>query len=344
MNGKKPTLREVAERADVSIGTASQALNNKNGVSPEARARVLEAANALGYLQTPRLITPNLSKLSTVGVLMKHNEDEPRINPFYSYVVAGAERECQRQNLSMMYATFEVDSDYRALSWPPMLQDRQVDGVLVVGAQLGGTLDQIQQQAGKPVILVDGYAATGTFDSVVSDNVNGAFQAVSYLAEKGHQHIGIIGSSAHSYPSILERREGYLKALAHHGITDTYVEEGRLQTDSAYDATLSLLRRCPQITAIYGVADVSAFGVLRAARELGRHDLSVIGFDDIDEAKTANLTTIQVDKALMGAFAVRLLLDRAHDPLRPAVKVTIAPRLVERESVRQLQKTGSAQH
>lgn len=338
MSSKKPTLREVAERAEVSIGTASQALNNKNGVSPEARTRVLEAASALGYLQPTRFVVPTTSKLSTVGVLMKHNEDEPRINPFYSYVIAGAERECQRQNLSMMYATFEVDQDYRALSWPPMLQDRQVDGVLVIGAQLGGTLEQIQQRAGKPVILVDGYAATGTFDSVVSDNVNGAFQAVSYLVAHGHQHIGIIGSSPRSYPSILERREGYFKALAHHGITDTYVEDGRLQSEPAYDAALRLLRRCPQITAIYGVADISAFGVMSAARDLGRDDLSVIGFDDIDESKTSNppLTTIQVDKTLMGAFAVRLLLDRANDPLRPAIKVVISPRLIERESVRNI--------
>lgn len=341
MTTKRPTLREVAELAEVSMGTASQALNNKIGVSPEARARVLEAANTLGYLQQTRSITPITTAVSTVGLLMKHNADEPRINPFYSYVIAGAERECQRRNLSMMYATIEVDEEYRALSWPPMLLDRQVDGVLVVGAQFGRSIAQIHQQAGKPVVLVDSYATSGQYDSVVSDNINGAFEAVSHLIEKGHRHIGMIGSNPHSFPSILERRDGYLKALAHHGITQTYIEDSRLQTEPAYEAAIKLLRRCPEITAVFGAADVSAIGVIHAARDLGLDvpgDLSVVGFDDIDEARTMNpaLTSIQIDKGLLGAFAVRLFLDRAADPLRPAVTVTISRRLVERESVRSI--------
>jgi LacI family transcriptional regulator len=310
-------------------------------VSPEARARVLEAANTLGYLQQTRIITPPTISVATVGVLMKYNEDEPRINPFYSYVIAGIERECQRHNLSMMYATIEVDEEYRARSWPTMLLDRQVDGVLVVGAQFSRSISQIQQQAGKPVILVDGYATTHDYDSVVSDNVNGAFEAVSYLIRKGHQRIGLIGSHENAFPSILERREGYLKALANHGLSQTYIEDSRLQTDAAYDATVKLLRRCPELTAIYGVADLSAFGVMHAARDLGLDvpgDLSVIGFDDIDMSKTTHppLTTIQIDKPLLGAFAVRLLIDRAADPLRPAVTVTISCRLIERESVKSL--------
>lgn len=334
----RPKLSDVAELAGVSLGTASQALNKRNGVAPETRQRVLNAAEQLGYFQQIRGLGGRPSTISTIGVLMKLNVQEPSVNPFYSYVLAGAERECQRQNLSLMYANIEVDEYSKALAWPPMLLDQQVDGLMVVGAFLEETIADISQQAGMPIVLVDGYAFNNGYDMIITDNLNGAFNAVSYLIEQGHRHIGLIGSAANAYPSVRERRKGYTRALKLNGITETYIEDSPLDRDEAYRTTLRLLERAPQITAIFGCNDDTAIGCMRAARDMGRRlpeDLSVIGFDDIDLAQEIipPLTTMHVDKVLMGAVGVRHLIDRASDPDRPTLTVTMGTQLIVRDSV-----------
>ncbi len=333
------TLREVAKRAGVAISTASQALANKPNVSPETRARVLEAAVALGYQQQVRVDTPMTNKLSIVGMLTRSTPDVPLpANPFYSYVLAGVERECQRMNLSLMYANIEVDEQNRPLMYPPLLHDNRVDGVLVVGSYLKEAINELN---GKPVVLVDAYAPAQELDSVVSDNLHGAYNAVSYLVKQGHRKIGLLGSQPDGYPSIRERRKGYMRALKHHHIHESFIEDSPLIREAVYDAALRLLRRCPEITAIFACNDNVAVGVIHAAHDLGRDvpgDLSLVGFDDIDlasEIKPA-LTTVYVDKLLLGSTAVRLLRDRSEDPYRTCITATLATRLVIRDSVRPL--------
>lgn len=342
MIGDRPTLRTVAQRAGVSLGTASNVINNRANVSPQTRARVLEAASELGYAVQARIASPLCPPLSVIGTIGKIDDGESlSINPFYSYVLAGIERECQRHNLSLMYANIEVDKLNRPTGLPPMLLDNQVDGVLIVGTFLQDTIHLIGQQVNKPVVLVDAYAPSSRFDSVVIDNINGAFTAVRFLIEKGHTKIGLIGSIPDAYPSIRERRKGYLRALKQYGISQEYIEDGPLNREGGYDSTCKLLQRAPQLTAIFACNDEVAVGVLNAARDMGRgvpYDLSVIGFDDIDLARqiTPALTTVHVEKMLLGTLAVRHLKDRAENPDRPALITAVSTQIVVRDSVRDL--------
>src|SRR5258708_3693281 len=110
MAGEIPTLRDVAKLAGVSLGTASNVLNNKANVSEEARVRVIEAATTLGYQVQVRLASAVYQKLSVIGTIGKIDDAGMlSVNAFYSYVLAGIERECQRHNLSLMYANINVD-------------------------------------------------------------------------------------------------------------------------------------------------------------------------------------------------------------------------------------------
>lgn len=339
---EKPTLRAVAQLAGVSLGTASQALSNKPNVLPETRAKVLEAAAALGYQPQTRVQLPAAVNLSTMGLLMKSDDGgHSAFNPFYSYILAGVERECQRQNITLMYAHLETDSDNRALSWPPMLSDQRLDGLIIVGTFLEATIAEISRKSSQAIVLVDAYAPGQNFDSIVTDNVNSAQTAVEYLISQGHRHIGLVGSTADSYPSIRERRKGYTRALKENGINDIYIEDSSLNRDGGYEATLKLLRRAPQITAIFGCNDNAASGAISAAYTLGLKvpdDLSVVGFDDIDLAQELipALTTMHVDKVLMGALAVRQLRERAENPLRPALTIALSTQLIVRQSVRDI--------
>jgi len=341
---KKPTLRDIAKESGVALSTVSQVLNNKAGVSTEMRQHVLKVASDMGYQQKITVDTPLMPELSVVGIVTKRRNGDPLvINPFYSHVIAGAERECNRHNISLMYANIEVDDDNNALNYPAMLLDQRVDGVIVVGAFLEKTVAQISHQAGQKIVLVDAYAASeeAEFDSVVTDNVNGAINAVTHLIENGHRHIGLIGSSENSYPSIMERRLGYFEALRQHGIEETYIENGLLERDEAYEATKNLLQKSPEVTAIFACNDNSAIGVMHAVREMGLsvpNDISVVGFDDIDATQevTPTITTIHVDKVLMGVMALRHLRDRVEDPNRSTIKTILSTHLIIRESVRKL--------
>lgn len=337
------TLRDVAKQAGVSVGTASQALNNRPNVSPETRARVLEVAASMGYQMATRVAMneSDAPPIEVMGILVKQDDSGPlALNPFYSYVLSGAERECQRRSISLMYANLPVDHLSRPISYPLMLTHNQVDGVLVVGTFLEDTIEQIQETANLPIVLVDAYAPGQPFDSVVSDNINGAYQAVSYLIRQGHRHIGLVGSRPDAYPSIRERRKGYTRALKHHQLDQTrYIEDSDIiNEEEGFAATLRLLERAPEITAIFACNDNVAMGVMNAARELDLtipDDLSLIGFDDIDLAQEVRpaLTTVHVDKVMMGVVGVRKLIERAENPGGSAMTTTISTQLIVRESV-----------
>lgn len=336
------TLRDVAKQAGVSVGTASQAINNRPNVSRETRARVLEVAAAMGY-QIPTRIAisePESSQIEVMGILVKQEDSGPMaLNPFYSHVLSGAERECQRRNISLMYANLPVDYLNRPISYPLMLTNNRVDGVMVLGTFLEDTIERIQEAANLPIVLVDAYAPGQPFDSVVSDNINGAYQAVSYLIRQGHRHIGLVGSRPDAYPSIRERRKGYTRALKHHHLDQIrYIEDSDLTNEDGYAATVRLLERAPEITAIFACNDNVAMGVMNAARELDLtipDDLSLIGFDDIDLAQEVRpaLTTVHVDKVMMGVVGVRKLVERAENLSDSAMTTTISTQLIVRESV-----------
>src|SRR5690606_2818628 len=106
------------------------------------------------------------------------------------------------------------------------------------------------------------------FDSVLIDNFQGAYTAVSHLVENGHQKIGLIGSQPDAYPSIQEREQGYRAALFANGIQEAFIESSPLLRDEAFDATLRLMNDHPEITAIFASNDTMALGVYGALREM----------------------------------------------------------------------------
>jgi len=344
MNKKaRPTIRDIAAFTGYSLGTVSQALNRKPGVAPETRTHVFEAAQKLGYPLKPSLSSHPNRELRTVGLVIKQDPDLfYAINPFYSYVLAGAERECQRMGINLMFASIEVDGYNRVTQWPAMLFSNDIDGLIIVGTFLEDSIAQINAQADL-VVLVDAYAPGLQVDSIVTDNLNGALSAVNYLIGAGHTRIGLIGSTPDAYPSIRERRKGYTRALKQAGIHSTYIADGPLTRAGGYEAALRLLRRAPEITAIFACNDDVAIGCMTAAQELKLKipdDLSIVGFDDIDLAQEVSppLTTVQVNKTLMGTLAVRHLCDQAELEHRVSLTTAISTRLIVRDSVRILKK------
>jgi LacI family transcriptional regulator len=333
-------MAEIAEQSDVSLSTVSLVLRDKPGVGLDTRQRVLNIARDLGYIPK-NSNAPHGSGLTTLGVILKAEPDcIPQANQFYSHVLAGIEAACRQQQMHLIYATLPVDQDSYPLELPRILVEGDTaDGLLLVGAFLDETLAQVVERHVSPIVLVDAYAASNHYDAIVSDNFNGAYQAVTHLIQRGHRHIGLVAGHPGAYPSIQERRRGYIQALQDNGIPGQYFADCHIiNRQEILSAATDLLQRNPHITALFCANDEVAITAMEVAQTLGLlvpGDLSVVGFDDIDLADcvSPSLTTMYVDKVGMGRLAVQLLVNRVKYPESSPVTAVIHPHLVERCSV-----------
>lgn len=343
---KQATLADVAKKSKVSISTVSLVLRDKPGIPDATRRRVIAAANILGYAAKHRTamlqLQPPANRLARLGLILKAERDEPlQANPFYSYVVAGIEEACRRNQINLMYATMLVDADNAPVEMPRLMEEAQIDGLLLVGVYVGETLNALLCAKEMPVVLVDAYAASNDYDAVLTDNARGMFQAVSYLVEQGHTQIGLVGTQPGAFPSFLQRRSAYARALAAHGIKQTYYADCGRELETIELATQSLLQKHPNVTALVAANDEVALAAMASAQAMGRRipqDLSIVGFDDIDLAAGVSppLTTMHVDRVGMGRLAVQLLADRVQFPESEKITILLRPRLVERETVAKL--------
>jgi LacI family transcriptional regulator len=332
-------MSDIAQKSGVSISTVSLVLRNKSGIPTETRQRVMKTAQKLGYRPRPTPHhQPSSIQLHNLGLIIKSELGEaPQANPFYSHVLAGIEDTCRQKKINLLYATLLVDVNNHPVAVPRLLEE-STDGLLVVGTLLDDALAPVLNQKAVPIVLVDAYALSDKYDMVVSDNVRGAFQAVSYLVRRGHLHIGMVGCCPDGYPSLRERRQGYVQALKEYGLTEIYFTDCAPNKDAAFEATTQLLSQHPQVTAMFACNDETALAAMRAAQACGRkvpEDFSVMGFDDIDLSQhvTPSLTTMHVDKVGMGRIAVQLLINRVEFPDAAPITAVLRPRLIERESV-----------
>lgn len=335
------TITDVAHKSGVSLATVSLALNNKPGVSSETRTRVLEAADLLGYSSKSSQAMGKNNRLSTLGMIVKTDHVYAAYeSPFYSRVIMGIEDACRRNGINLLFVTLPVDEQNCPVETPALLYNENADGILMVGTFVDEAVVSMSGRRTPPVVLVDAYSNTESFDTVVSDNFRAAYQAVEYLIGKGHQHIGLIGGEPNCYPSLRDRRNGYIRALKENEIAETYIANFNVNVTRGYDEATWLLKEHPQISALFCINDEVAVNSLRAAQDLGRRipmDLSVIGYDDIYMAQntTPPLSTMHVDTIAMGRAAVQLLNFRLENPDTARMTLTIHPKLIERDSVAQ---------
>jgi LacI family transcriptional regulator len=328
-------IRQVADRAGVSIGTVSRVLNNKPGVGDETRQRVLSVARELGYSYSKR-VHFSRPRVTHLGFLNKTFPQDITSNPFYADVLHGAEQICHELHINLSFNTLSF-TDGQLESLPPSVKDNNISGLFVVG---GGIPLEIVESLGEltqlPMVLVDNCFPDCRWDTVMIDNGRGIRLATEYLIDHGHRHIALIGGPDHA--SIVERRLSYEETIRRHNLTPTMVKPTNLSFEDGQWGVMEIVRQAPQTTAIVCSNDEQAVGALRTLRELGYNvpdDFSLVGFDDINMVQftTPPITTICVDQITLGQVAVQLLLDRIKFPDRPVIKVTTGVHLIERASV-----------
>ncbi len=331
-----PTIREVAARAGVSPTTVSHVINNTRFVSPEARERVLQAMEELGY--RPNVLARSLRRgeTRTLGLILPDSA-----NPFFAEVARAIEDAAFREGYNVILGNSENELEKERL-YVEVLTTKQVDGLIFVAAgDRSQSLEGLVRQ-GLPVVVVDRQLTHLDVDTVLADNLQGGLLATRHLIHLGHRRIGCITGPSHLTPSA-QRVIGYRQALGEAGlrIEEDLIVRGDFSPRSGYLAARRLFSHPHPPTAIFACNDMMAIGALRALAELRLavpDAVAVIGFDDIELASYASppLTTIRQDKVALGQAAVRLLLERIADRDLPARRVVIPTTLIERETTRRI--------
>lgn len=336
---QEPTLRNVAERAGVSIGTASGVFSHKPSVSQRARAAVLAAADELGY--TPRRrhrrAATSDDGIVTIGLVSRVAGYPGSRTPFYGPVLQGAESACRELGVSLVFELLRPD-DPQPGSVPLSVERRRVQGMLLMGYMEPAYIEDILR-AGIPCVLVNHFDERLPVDSVCDDDVRGGYLATSHLLDLGHlaPPPATITGPKH-LRSIGQRLEGYRLALRERGLEPdpAYVRTaaGLLEKDG-YGEMAALLELPEPPTAVVCCNDFTALGALELLRERGvavPQQCAVVGYEDIDMAEHAvpPLTTVAVDQALLGMQGVWHLVERIRHPeiaLRATrLSVSLVPR------------------
>jgi len=331
-------MLDVAAAAGATSRDVALVVAADQRVEPALRRRIAEAINATGYRPLESILV-SLGRAPRFAVVLKvFWGDDPEENRFYTPIASAIAHICSAHGAEVVPVTMTVDDHFELVDVPPTLCDGACDGAFILGAQLSAGAAERIRAVSPPIVLVDGYSEGDTLDSVVTDNVGGGRLAVEHLIAAGHSGIGLLGTEPVCYPSMQGRRSGYAEALAVHGLQPHFIDTPYLLADAAGIVAVGYLRHHPDVTAIFGANDRITVATMEIARSAGFDvpgDVSLVGFDDIDLASLVMpaLTTLAVDKTLMGRAGFALLTHRLEVPSAEPLTSLIIPRLIERESV-----------
>jgi LacI family transcriptional regulator len=330
------SVKDVAARSGVSFQTTSKVLNGKGSVSDVTRARILRAARELGYV--PNLLARSLVMHATRAIgLVASDLSDSNLSRF----IVGAEQEARRRGYSVIVTGVDGGGSGGGSGGGealPALIERRVDGILLAAPDLEVDRSSRQSlQGALPVVSLHHVPVRVSAVVGCDDTAIGRI-ATSHLVERGHRRIATVTGPLGRHATV-GRLDGYRKALEEAGIEfdAELVGRGRGEIEEGRRATMDLLGRRPEVTAVFAQNDLMAIGVLAALRELGRGvpaDCAVVGCDDIDVAAytAPPLTTVRVPFNQVGEQAMRTLLDAIESEAPPAERPPLDVRLVVRQS------------
>jgi DNA-binding LacI/PurR family transcriptional regulator len=337
----RPTIRHVAQKARVGIGTVSRVLNNSPSVSPETRQRVMDAIRELNF--KPNAAARHLSnnmQLHHIGVIT-----QSFIN-YYSFAerLRGVQRALGALNNPYELILYNVSSmTYLDEQIDLIVQNRAVQGLLVIDLRLTDEQRISLDEANVPYVGLNNFTDV-SWPCVATDNVEGGYLATKYLLEHGHRRIAYVGDDfvdSFGFRTSEERYRGYCQALAEYDVEprDEYLRLGLYGYEAARHLARDLLSMDRPPTAVFAMSDIQALGCIAAARAAGLRipqDLSVLGYDDLEVSEHTGLTTVRQHLERSGQYGVRYLLDlirlrdRAQPPMLPALTV------IPRETIRSI--------
>ncbi|TJY40837.1 LacI family transcriptional regulator [Cohnella pontilimi] len=335
------TRKEVADLAGVSEATVSRVLNGVGPMKESTRARVLEAAERLGYHLNAVASSFARGRSGNLGVILPH---VPKVHLFSTYyfseILSGIGEAVHRRGYGLLLLFRNPEEVYDYVS---LYRTLRIDAGIILGASsLPAEVEGIRRLAGEklPCFVMDQHFADIRIGTVATDHVEGAYLAVRHLLGLGYRRIGFLNGSP-QYSNSSDRTAGYRKALEEAGIPldDGILYEGNYSRKSGYSAAERIYADLGKLDALFVANDRMAIGLMQGLREKGCSlpgDLPIVGYDDSDAARFTEppLTTVQVPFYEMGRLAADKVLDRlSAEPGQGGTYLEILkPKLIIRKS------------
>lgn len=307
------TIKDIAERASVSVTTVSRVLNNRPDVSDKTRKKVKTIIEKLGY--NPNSIARGLvlRRSFTIGLAI------PGIsNPFFPEVAKGVQSKAKDKGYSViLYDTNnDIEEEKEAIR---ILRCKQVDGMILSLSMENRDELLALEERGFPVVQIDRIIPECTSLSVTIDNVMSAREATQHLVELGHKYIAHISGSFY-YKTARDRLCGFQQCIYENNLPydDVYILEGNYTKESGYKQMKALLDKSPRPTAVFVANDLMALGCYEAIFDAGLsvpEHISVVGHDDIELSSIVRpgLTTVMQPKYELGQVAADVLIRKIEE-------------------------------
>ncbi|MGK0552580.1 LacI family DNA-binding transcriptional regulator [Enterococcus faecalis] len=332
----KLTIKEIADMAGVSVTTVSQILNNKGSrFSEQTRNKVLAVVEEHQY--KPDFFASNVINRhsKTIGMIVPDVTDF-----FFSKIIEGVETYLNSLGYMILLCNSKHDPEL-ATQYLTELIHRSVDGIIFATPNIlaDNHILKDKREHAIPVILVDRGINPRDNGRLIVREYEGAYEAVQFLIEQGHRHIGMLRESQ-GYYQLTERVTAYQHALKDHGIPfrSDYLTRGDLNLNGGYLAAQELLKN-QAITAIFCGNDEMAVGAYQAIHEAGKQvpaDISVIGFDGLEISKylVPSLTTVYQPSFDIGYYAAKFLVQAIANPTQKIPNQVFDAKFIPRDSTK----------
>jgi len=335
MPKSRPTIRDVANLAEVATGTVSRVVNGHSNVAAEIQDRVRHAIAQLGYRPSSAARSMRTRATRLIACLL------PDIrNPLYADVLSAAETVLSEAGYTLIVAGTAEDPE-RELQLIDTFARHRVDGVIAVPThEKRRDLHAAYRALHTPIVMLERNMPIPLVGTVATDQARSVHAATSLLLDLGHRRIALLTSPVHNR-SGRERANGFRAAFADRGLRpdETLIHDDALPASATEAALHTMLRQKNGVTAVITAGDRSLGGALRAIRATGRRipqDISVIAWGDGDLAQLATpaVTAIRYDAIESGREAARLLLSALGNDVPPSRtrRVLLPAELVIRES------------
>lgn len=339
---KNATIRDVAKMANVSVATVSRILNNKPDVSEETRQKVLEVIEELGYARSMqwKQITSGKTRVITLHYPYKLAIS----NQVSLHFITGVTTACEEHGYSLHLVTQSLDEN----SLLDFYRTNQSDGVILMEIRMDDWRVKLLRQQNLPFVMIGRCENNDGVNFVDFDFESAVTVAVDHLMDLGHQNIAFVSiitdSEQNHYGPSVRALEGYEKVCAQYNIPRHYCEAEN-GFENVKLATLNLMRRHPEITAIFTIFDTAVAGIFSAIQSLGLSipdDFSFVGLGDEQgtELTSPSLAILHFPASSMGYDAARILINELEKGTKPVKQILVAPKLVIRSSTGLVRKVA----
>ncbi|NLK73658.1 MAG: LacI family transcriptional regulator [Clostridiales bacterium] len=329
----KVTIKDVAEKADVSIATVSRVINNPHLVTEKVRERVLEVINELGFRPNPVARSLVMKKNRLIGVIV------PELSNFFvGEIMNGIDEIIHTHEYDIIVCHTRGDHE-QEIRYLDIFYDKQAEGIIFMTWNLDNKVVEHISKMDIPVVMINRNTSNLAIPSVSIDNYKAAYEMTQYLLKKGHRKIALIRNSIDVDAFGLEQYKGYKQALSEYGIevNEKYIRYGNFSMDNSYKIVMDFIEEKIIPTAIFCTSDIMAIGAINALKDSGYkvpEEVSVVGFNDVRLASIyrPRLTVIHQPLFNIGSVAVKMIIDRIKGKNSGENIVILPHRLIERES------------